>query len=418
MFEACEFVVGDVEHIAWAKRCERRVMARPASGRSIKSFSGILVHPMLDTNLSPAESTALESIEIPAAWEASTLREDKSWIIQLTDPHRAELMAALDHFKETMHARGLTAQWLHGNMTPQPADFPLPTLARLLGHVRTALEVKYGLVLLKGFPVSHVSHKDLHLLHAGMASHVGTLRPQTVFGELVQDLSDSGQAALEQRRGSKHNRALPFHNDPCDVVSFSCIEPALTGGTSLFCSSVAIHNAMLRSVPVLAETLYHDFVHAYQDYLFVKTGSNQRFLPSERYYFMPIFTIEQGSFACKYSRFYIDQAQKFPELPRLTRQQVAALEAFENELRNERWQLRMPYEPGDVTFINNFVCFHARTAFTDDATNEHRRRHLLRIWLSMPNSRPLSSKWRHLFFQRTEAGAIRGGVPVPEISYA
>ena len=71
-------------------------------------------------------------------------------------------------------------------------------------------------------------------------------------------------------------------------------------------------------------------------------------------------------------------------------------------------------------FINNFICFHARTAFTDDDLNEDlRRRHLLRIWLSMPNSRPLSPKWKqHIFFLETEAGADRGGVPVPEISYA
>ncbi len=37
----------------------------------------------------------------------------------------------------------------------------------------------------------------------------------------------------------------------------------------------------------------------------------------------------------------------------------------------------------------------------------------------MPNSRPLSPKWKqHIFFLKTEAGADRGGVPVPEISYA
>lgn len=347
------------------------------------------------------------------------MRDDKSWIIRLTDSHRAELAAALDHFRDSTHARGLTAQWLHGNMMPTPDNFPLPTLAPLLNMARIELEERYGMVLFKGFPVTNLSTKDLHLLHAGMAGHVGSLRPQTVFGELVQDLQDGGQAQLKERRGSKHNRALPFHNDPSDAISFLCISSALSGGKGLFSSSVAIHNAMVRSAPEHVETLYQDFVHSYQDYLFVRTGSNQRFLPRQPYYSMPVFTAEQGHFACKYSRFYINQAQEFPDVPRLSQRQIAALDALEHEMKNDRWQFAMHYEPGDVMFINNFVCFHARTAFTDDDTNEGRRRHLLRIWLSMPNSRPLSPKWmQHIFFQRAEAGAIRGGVPMPEISYA
>ena len=364
-------------------------------------------------------SSRINPFEIPTAWEGRTLREDKSWIIQLNDTHRAELLLALEHFKGSTHASGLTAQWLHGHMMPSQENFPLPGMAPLLQQARTDLEEKYGMVLFKGFPVTGVSNKDLHLLHAGLSSHVGNVRPQTVFGELVQDLQDGGQAALKERRGSKHNRALPFHNDPSDAISFLCIKSALTGGMGLFSSSVAIHNALVRSAPELAETLYQDFHHSYQDYLFVRTGSNDQYLPPSRHYQMPVFTSEQGRFACKYSRFYINQAQEFAEVPRLTSRQVAALDALEQEMQNERWQFTMQYEPGDVMFINNFVCFHARTAFTDDDLNEDRRRHLLRIWLSMPNSRPLSPKWKqHIFYQRTEAGAIRGGVPVPEISYA
>ena len=369
--------------------------------------------------MSAVIDSAIRPFEIPGAWEGQTLQEDTSWVIHLTQDHRDELLAALDHFKNATHAEGLTAQWLHGNMMPHPGNFPLPTLARLLKKARVELEERYGLVLFKGFPVTQLSPKDLHLLHAGLSSHVGHLRAQTVFGELVQDLKDGGQAPLKERRGSKHNRALPFHNDPSDAISFLCVKSALTGGKSLFSSSVAIHDALVRSVPELAEVLYQDFHHSYQDYLFVRTGSNDRHLPPARYYSMPVFTAEQGQFACKYSRFYINQAQEFPEIPRLTAQQVAALDALEKEMANPRWQFAMQYEPGDAMFINNFICFHARTAFTDDDLNEDRRRHLLRIWLSMPNSRPLSPKWKQqIFFLKTEAGADRGGVPVPEISYA
>ena len=357
--------------------------------------------------------------ETPAAWQANTLQQDKSWIIHLTDAHRIELLDALQYFKDATHAQGMTAQWLHGNMTPQPDNFPLPTLGSLLLQARIELEEKYGMVLFKGFPVEDQLPKDLHLLHAGLCSHVATLRPQTVFGEMIQDIRDCGQGVLKERRGSKHNRALSFHNDPSDAISFFCIHPSKSGGMSLFSSSVAIHNAIVQSAPEHAVTLYQDFVHTYQDYLFVRTGTNQGFIPREKFYFMPVFTAEQGRFACKYSCFYIDQAQELPGVPRLTQQQIAALDALEAEINNEKWQMKLQYEAGDIMFINNFVCFHARTAFIDDTADEKRRRHLLRVWLSMPNSRPLSPVWkRQVFFQQTEAGSIRGGVPIPEIIYS
>lgn len=361
---------------------------------------------------------AIEPFEVPAAWDADTLRRDPSWVICLSDAHHAELFAALDHFKQAAHDRGLTAQWLHGNMTPQPDDFPLPTLAGLLQQAQTDLEEKYGLILIKGIPVEHQTPRDVQLIYAGLAGHIGRLRPQTVFGEITQDIRDVGQAPLKERRGSKHNRPLSFHTDPCDVISLLCIKPAHAGGEGLFVSSLAIHNALLKAAPEHVRTLYQDFTNTYQDYLFVRTGMNQDSVPKQPIYAMPTFTAEQGRFACKYSRFYIDQAQEIAGVPRLTPAQVAALDAFEREMQNEKWQLRIAYEPGDAVFSNNFVCLHARTAFSDAPGNESQRRHLLRIWLAMPNSRPLSPRYRHHFFQDTAPGAVRGGIPMPEISYA
>jgi hypothetical protein len=339
-------------------------------------------------------------------------------VIEFSDSHRQEITSALGAFKAWAHQKKLTAQWLHGHMMPPPESFPLPTLGPLLRKAQLDLEQGYGLVLFRGFPVDGWITKDLHLLHAGVCGHLGTPRPQTVFAELVQDLRDVGQAALIERRGSKHNRGLPFHNDPCDVVSFLCIQPALSGGIGQFASSVAIHNALLTAAPQHVETLYGAFYHAYQEYLFVRTGANQAALPKRLFYPMPTFTAEQGKFACKYSRFYIDQAQEMPGVPSLTAAQRDALDALEAEMANPKWHLSVPYERGDLVLINNYVCFHGRTPFNDDANDDKRKRHMLRLWLSMPNSRPLSPAWlEQVFYQRVEAGAIRGGVPGPAPSY-
>lgn len=360
----------------------------------------------------------IEPFHVRAAWEAKTLQQDQSWVIGITDSHRQELSEALDAFKSWAQQRKLTAQWLHGNMLPTADTFPLPTLGPLLRQAQHELEEGYGLFLLRDFPADGWNPKDLQLLYAGTLSHIGTARPQTVFGEMVQELRDVGQASLIERRGSKHNRALALHNDPSDVVSFLCIQPAYSGGIGQFASSVSIHNALLATMPEVMETLYQPFDWAYQEYLFVRTGANQQYLPKRDFYPMPIFTSAEGKLACKYSRFYIDQAQQMPGVPALSKNQQAALDALEAEMANPRWQFAIPYARGDLVVINNYVCFHGRTPFIDRAGNEELRRHMLRLWLATPNSRALASSWlEQVFYPRVAAGSIRGGVPCPEFSF-
>ena len=65
-------------------------------------------------------------------------------------------------------------------------------------------------------------------------------------------------------------------------------------------------------------------------------------------------------------------------------------------------------QAGDILFLNNWVTFHRRTAFEDHSEPE-RRRHLMRMWLSVPNSRPLDPRFEE-HFGATAAGALRGGM--------
>ena len=60
---------------------------------------------------------------------------------------------------------------------------------------------------------------------------------------------------------------------------------------------------------------------------------------------------------------------------------------------------------------NNHVVYHARTAYEDDdAANSDRL--LMRLWLSMPNSRALP-EGHEVLWGNIEAGAPRGGVREP-----
>jgi hypothetical protein len=86
---------------------------------------------------------------------------------------------------------------------------------------------------------------------------------------------------------------------------------------------------------------------------------------------------------------------------------MAALETLERLAASEEFYLDMNIGEGDIQFLNQHVTYHGRTAYADDvAAGAHRV--LLRIWLAMPNSRPLpaglAAQWG-----ATEAGALRGG---------
>jgi hypothetical protein len=69
--------------------------------------------------------------------------------------------------------------------------------------------------------------------------------------------------------------------------------------------------------------------------------------------------------------------------------------------------LQMPFEVGDIQFMNQHVTYHGRTSFTDDAVSGAHRV-LLRIWLAAPFTRPLPEghavQWGDI-----RAGALRGG---------
>src|SRR5262249_50701670 len=69
---------------------------------------------------------------------------------------------------------------------------------------------------------------------------------------------------------------------------------------------------------------------------------------------------------------------------RLTPAQEAAMDLIAEV--GEALCYRMRLDPGDMQLLNNHVIYHARDAFTDDATSGQVRR-LFRLWLAMPNSR-------------------------------
>ena len=127
------------------------------------------------------------------------------------------------------------------------------------------------------------------------------------------------------------------------------------------------------------------------------------------YYAIPVLSYHKGLVAARYIRGYIDSAQRFLEVPRLTEKQIESLDLFDAIANEEGMALSFQMEPGDIQLVNNYCVLHARTNFEDFPELE-RRRHLLRLWIAAPNSRELPPCFEARF-GNCKGGAVRGGIP-------
>ena len=96
----------------------------------------------------------------------------------------------------------------------------------------------------------------------------------------------------------------------------------------------------------------------------------------------------QGYLSVNFSDNYYFLSQRHAEVPRLTELQLQAIKLF-NELAASP-EIRVDYilQPGDVQLLSNHTCLHFRTGFEDHPEVDHKR-HLLRLWVSPAEERPL-----------------------------
>jgi hypothetical protein len=342
--------------------------------------------------------TSARPITGRAAWHGEDLARATDWIRPITPAEQQELDAAL----RAVTRRGLA--WRE--MTRE--DFPIPRFARALAEVGHELESGRGVVLLRRLPVERYTEDELRIVYWGLGLHLGTPRYQNPDGELIGDVRDENrlygavrEAVATGEPRSSRNKArsagpLRFHTDRVDVVTLLCVRQAARGGQSRIASSIAVHNAILQRRPDLHALLCAPYYHSRQG----EAGGEGQ------YYAMPIFAVHDGRFTSQYSRTFVEAAQRIPGVPPLTAAQDEALDLWAEVC--EELAYSMDLEPGDVQLLNNHVVYHARTTYEDDPA-PGRDRFLMRLWLSMPNSRALPPGFEPLW-GAIEAGALRGGI--------
>jgi len=335
------------------------------------------------------------TMSMNTAWLGPELQDRHNWIHTITAVEIHEVAAALAHAEESgRQMKDLTT-----------SDFPLPTFVEVLHDMRIELEDGLGLKLLRGFPTDRFTPDQLRMAFWGIGLHVGTAVSQSKRNDYLGDVRDLGTGLVGPKfRGYTSSGELTYHCDAADVTGLFCLHPAKEGGLSRIVSSVAIHNEIEATRPDLLEILY-------QPYYWSMQGNEQPGVAP--FYTQPIFAVEDGFFACRYTRTHIRsaeiEAETNPDIPKLTAAQREALDLIDHLASKPEFHLTMMFEPGDIQFLNNHLTLHTRTAFEDHPEPE-RKRHLLRLWLSLPNGRPLAESFKP-FFGDVSAGATRGGFP-------
>ncbi|MBD3894506.1 TauD/TfdA family dioxygenase [Halomonas sp. ML-15] len=324
-------------------------------------------------------------------WLSADVENNHSWIHYISDNAIDDIDRALQKAKSTSKPL----------LELTPDDFPLSGAG--LEEIQAAYastQHGWGFCLLKGFPVERYSVEDIKTLYWGLGLHAGVARTQNKTSDIMTSVKDTGgQYKVKGGRGYNTNAGLDFHVDFCDVVSLLCIHPAKAGGTSLITSSLAIHDELKRTRPDLEAALHKPFFFSLQG-----AGADDE----PNIYPCPLYGEAQGYPAFRTNRKNIAAAQEyFEEVPRLAADQVEVLDWLDEALRDPKFCFSMNIEKGDMQLLNNYTVVHSRTDF-EDYEDDARKRHLLRLWMTIPGSQPLPDSWRDAF-KDTRAGAVRGG---------
>jgi len=269
--------------------------------------------------------------------------------------------------------------------------------------MRATIKDGIGFSYVRGIPVEQYDRDTQLRAYWGISRHIGDPVPPNRNGHLIGHVIDVGDTMNDySKRLAQSAFELAFHSDSCDVVGLLCVRPAMRGGLSAIVSGLAVHDEMLRRAPNLCAALY-------EPVLLDRRGEVP---PGGKPWFrMPVFAFHKGRFS-GYGPLpqYIESAKRFTDAPAMTAEQDAAIRLFYEICGDDRFCLRLPFRPGDIQFLQNHAIFHSRTEFEDwpDAT---RKRHLMRIWLSLPDGPELPpsflGKWPNI-----DVGTKRGGAIV------
>jgi Taurine catabolism dioxygenase TauD, TfdA family len=359
-------------------------------------------HPPLYEKIVPFSSFPKE-ITGPTVWNRDDYQTDPSkWVHRFTPSEIAELSAASDSFL--------------ANKTPltgiSKTTFTLSSMSGLLFDLRDDLLNGKGFILFKGFPVAEWGLHKSAVAYMGLGTHLGYFVSQNGRGHVLGHVKDLGDdpTQIDKVRIYRTNARQFFHADDSDIVGLLCCARALEGGESDIVSSHHVWNTIVKEHPDVAKTLTEPI------WYFDRKGEVSQ--GEEPYIKASIVYLEPGTdnprLYLKYDPYFVKSLTRFSdkgEIPPLSEAQQKAIKVLEDTCN--RLALHMVLEVGDIQFLSNAHILHARTEYKDYAASTGKpRRHLMRLWLSTPES---EGGWKLPYKDSDEKK--RGGIQVDDTAH-
>lgn len=311
----------------------------------------------------PHQAPRHEPLQNAAAWRGSAVADRDDWRHALSEAHVEEIEAALAAARATGKPTGeLTA-----------SEFPLPSLTNEIRRWRAEIASGRGFQLVSGVPIGRWSEPDAERFFWCLGLHIGQPGGQNPQGDLLGHVRDTGDDAADPYvRLYRTASNIAYHCDAADVVGLLCLRAAQSGGTSRIVSSVSVYNEFLARRPDLVDRLYEPFL---LDVRNEDASGALRYLP------IPPCRFAEGRLRTFYHSDYFRSVVRHDDVA-LGDADRAVLDLYEEIASDPALYLDMELAPGEIQFLSNHVVLHARTAY-EDPPEPDRRRHLLRLWLSL-----------------------------------
>lgn len=254
--------------------------------------------------------------------------------------------------------------------------------ARFHSCAAQLLEADAGYVVIAG--LEDLAEPEARRFVIEVSSLLGEPIAQTFGGELVREVADRGQRLEEDAnlRYSETRHGGNLHTDGChrdpvpDLFTLFCVRCAASGG-ALVLVRVADLLRELNGQPDVLETLTQPVHFDTRD---TRTPGAPRSVAR------PVIDETDERPRIHYMRAYIDSAQAQPGVPRLSPDQVHALDVLDGLLGRRDLQVHLHLQPGHMAVVDNRAVVHGRTTFANGPGSAGRL--LLRTWIRTRTGRP------------------------------
>lgn len=306
---------------------------------------------------------------------SENVKDHRAWLSMDSDPR--SVVISLD---EEIHAETrLIVSALNNNPLPlflrNPDDFKISGWRRVMRQAKNLLDKGPGFTVIDRLPMEEFNEEDIKAVFWIVGQLIGRTVAQKWSGDMLYDVTDTGQKFGYGVRGSFTNVELVFHTDnafgirPPNYVGLLCKYPALSGGVSRFCSLYSVHNLMLRKHPKLLRRLY-------QPMLFDRQAEHAPEAPKTAY--APFFAFDGANLKARANVQLVRKGYEIAEI-KMDLQLAQALEAIEAISNLQELWMELPIERGQLQYLNNMELGHYRSHF-EDHCDPTQKRHLFRTW--------------------------------------